>query len=187
MIGPLLGFGAGYTARDRGVDPLTASMIGLGTTTLWLTRAYVAAPIASGVVWAAADVGAGLVAGTQAAVAQSSILAGAAAIAIPVAAGAAVVSVIAGEEGLEQYEDFLRTTVTDPVAAVYKLDDALDAAYSRFDRWNEETPGITRALEGNAAGLPAGTTEWEINNPHARFNPFTGEPNRAYTGPHGYA
>lgn len=34
----------------------------------------------------------------------------------------------------------------------------------------------------NAAGLPGGTTEWEVQNPDSPFNPFTGEPNRAYVG-----
>lgn len=184
MIGPLIGFATGYEARRRGVEPETAAIIGLGATTIWAFRAYTVAPVASAVTWAALDISAGVVAGTKAAIGASSIAAGTAAVAIPVAVGYAASYVIAGEEGVEQYQDFITTAVTDPIEAVYKLDDALDAAYSRFDRWNEETPGLTRAPEGNAAGLPAGTTEWEINNPHARFNPFTGEPNRAYTGPH---
>ena len=58
------------------------------------------------------------------------------------------------------------------------LDESLEEAYSRFD----DTAGITRAPAGNAAGVAEGTTEWEIQNPNSPLNPFTGEPNRAYTG-----
>lgn len=171
-----IAYGTGWYARDKGANAETAAIIGASSAILWLTRSYTVAPLFAGGLWVAKDVGAGLVAGSSAAVGASSVMAATAAIVVPTAIGYGVATVIGGEEGAEEYTDFVTTAYTDPVEAVYMLDEALEAAYSRFD------DGAGRAPEGNAAGLPTGTTEWEINNPHVPVNPFTGEPNRAYTG-----
>ena len=178
MFAPLLAFGAGYAARAKGVDADTAGLIGLGSAVLWQFRSVTAIPLLRAAGWVAADVGAGVIAGSTAAVGSSTVLAASAAVVVPTVAGYVVASTIAGEEGGEQYVDFVKTAYTDPVSAVYMLDESLEAAYTRFD----DTAGITRAPANNAAGLPEGTTEWEILNPNSPLNPFTGEPNRAYTG-----
>lgn len=182
MIIPLipltLSFGTGWYARDKGVSAETSALLGTASAILWLTRSYTVAPVVAGGLWVAKDVGAGLLAGSRAAVGASSVMAATAAVVVPTAIGYGVSTLIAGEEGGEQYTDFVKTAYTDPVEAVYMLDEALEAAYTRFD----DTAGITRAPANNAAGLPEGTTEWEINNPHVPINPFTGHPNRAYQG-----
>jgi len=176
MFVPLLGFGAGWYAREKGVSAEDAALITLGTGVTWLSRSYIATPLMRLGLWAAADVGAGVVAGTTAAVGASSVLAVGAAVAVPTAVGYVASYALAGDQGTKEYKDFLKTTVTDPIGAVYMLDSSLNRAYSRFD------DGHGLAPIGNAAGIAAGTTEWEIKNPTSRFNPFTGEPNRAYQG-----
>ena len=182
MFVPLLSFGVGWYAREQGVDAETAAYLGLGAATAWYTKKWIAVPAAKASTWLLMDLGKGISAGTRAAVGSSSALAATAAVVIPVAVGYVVSLGIGGKEGAKDYEKFLKKAVTDPVEAVYMLDESLEAAHTRFDRWNAETPGLTRAPASNAAGLPVGTTEWEIKNPHSPFNPFTGEPNRAYVG-----
>jgi hypothetical protein len=180
MFIPLISYGIGWYAREKGASAETAAYLGLAAGTAWYTRKWLALPTIKASSWLVMDLAKGLGAGTRAAVGASTALAVTAAVLVPVTAGWAVSAVIAGKKGTEDYEKFLKTTVTDPVEAVYMLDESLDAAYGRFDTWNAETPGLTRAPASNAAGLAVGTTEWEINNPQMRYNPFTGEPNRAY-------
>ena len=135
MIIPLipitLSFGTGWYARDKGVSAETSALLGTASAILWLTRSYTVAPVVAGGLWIANDIGAGLLAGTRAAVGASSVMAATAAIVIPTAIGYGVSTLIAGEEGGEQYVDFIRTATSNPVKAVYMLDDALEAAYTR--------------------------------------------------------
>jgi hypothetical protein len=165
-IAPVLGFGSGYAARTLGVSPLNASLLGLGVGFVYGVGGFSALSTAS--VWVVGDIGAGIAGAAGA----SYIVAGVAAVAIPVAIGASVAAIIGGEEGVDQFKEVItgKVSISEQVAA-------LDRAHTRFEG------STTRAVENNAAGLPVGTPmegSWESKNPQARYNPFTGEPNPFY-------
>ena len=160
IVGPLIGFGFGYGARTLGVGPLNASLIGLGVTAVYNLGGFAA--IGAGATWVAKD----LAAGAAAAAGVSTIAAATGAVLITGAVGYTAATVISGETGREQLTDFLTGKVS---PTEYRR--ALDAAHNR---------NRSLAVEGNVAGIPAGTSEWEMLNPQSRFNPFTGQENPLY-------
>lgn len=164
-----LGFGAGYGARYLGINPLNASLIGLGVGVVYSAGGF--GFLVSATTWVATDLGAGVVAAAGA----STIVGATAAVAIPVIVGGAVAAIIGGEEGLDQYTDVITGQVS-----LADYDEVLVAAYNRFE-------GVSNlAVAGNAAGIPEGTNmgnSWERKNIHSPLNPFTGEENPAYVGP----
>jgi hypothetical protein len=162
IVGPLIGFGLGYGARALGLSPLNASIIGLGVTVGY--NIGLGSAMWTGGTWLAAD----LYAGAAAAASASATVAVVGGTAIAVGVGYAAATVISGKTGREQLTDFLTGGVS---PSEYMA--ALDAAHNRTR---------SLAVEGNAAGLPAGTSEWEMMNPESRYNPFTGKENPLYTG-----
>lgn len=147
MIGPLLGFGAGYAARALGIKPLPASLIGLTVTGFYAVGGISATYTAGS--WLVADVAAG----ATAAAGASTVVAATAAVVIPVTVGYAAATVISGETGREQLTDFLTGQVS---PGEYQR--ALSAAHDRFDS--------TRSVEGNALGIPAGIPIGESGSPY---------------------
>jgi len=147
MIGALIGFGAGYTARALGIKPLPASIIGLTATGFYAFGGFGAVYSAGS--WLAAD----LAAGATAAAGASTAVAAAAAVAIPVAIGYTAVTLISGETGREQLTDFLTGGVSPS-----EFTAAFTAAHNRFD--------ATRSVEGNALGIPAGIPIGEEGSPY---------------------
>jgi hypothetical protein len=166
IAGPLVGFALGYGARAFGLSPLNASLIGLGTSIGYTgaIRLGLGSALRSGGMWLAAD----LYAGAAAAASASATVAVVGGTAIAVGAGYAAATIISGETGREQLTDFLTGGVS---PSEYMA--ALDAAHNRRR---------SLAVEGNVAGIPAGTSEWEMMHPESRYNPFTGKENPLFTG-----
>ena len=135
-LGPFIGFGAGYTARTLGLDPLSASSIALGVGVAY--RAGLGGALRAGGMWLAGD----LYAGAAAAAGASTAIAATLAVAIPVAIGYTAATVISGETGRDQLTDFLTGNVS---PAEYRA--ALAAAHNRERNL---------AVQDNAAGVLVG-------------------------------
>ena len=147
MIGPLIGFASGYTARAIGVKPLPASIIGLTATGFYAVGGFSA--VGSAATWVAADLGAG----AAAAAGASTVVAATAAVVVPAAVGYVAATVISGETGREQLTDFLTGGVS-PSEYVATIERA------------QERHAPNRSVEGNAAGLPAGIPIGELGTPY---------------------
>jgi len=129
-VGPFIGFGVGYALGRMGIGPVTAGLVGMGISIGWTV------------------VGPRAAVGATVSVAQALYYAPAgpmaAAVVVPVLAGAGASYVIAGKEGSDDYKEFM----TEPLKMPGRVIESLVLI--------QEHTHTNRAVAGNAAGLPTG-------------------------------
>ena len=176
-VGPLDGGFIGYKVGKTTDSPSAGLLAGIGAS-------YATSMVTIGGVLRAGWAGSNFI---RMGTATTSIGLGAAAAAagygyaLGASIGTGVSLALFGKEGAE---DAVRL-YTSPVTGEVTLGEWAETVASiptLISERNAARKSVGTAPAHNAAGLPEGTTEWEVLNPGSPFNPFTGEPNRAYIG-----